>query len=204
MAENFVEGDTRRMTFEELWEQHHDPIRNFVQDKTRYHPDAEDIVQNVFVKAYRRIDDLRDEQKMRAWLFQIARNSIIDHFRKVKRTEELQDQHSIEDRYEESDPDKEAVFGLQNVIRQMPDKYREALELSELKGLSQKKLSEQMGLSYSGAKSRVQRGREMLKEMMTSCCAIEADRYGNIVDYRVVLKELPRSIKKGTVGSHRG
>lgn len=188
------------MTFNELWEQYNDHIRNFVQDKTRFHPDAEDIVQNVFVKAYRSIGDVRDDRKIRAWLFQIARNSIIDHFRKVKRTEELQDQYSIEDRYEEQDPAKEAVIGLKNVILQMPDKYREALELSELKGLSQKELSEKLGISYSGAKSRVQRGRELLKEMMTSCCAIEADRYGNIMDYRVVLKELPRSIKRGTNG----
>ena len=191
------------MTFEQLWEQYHDHIRNFVRNKTRSHPDTEDIVQNVFVKAHRRMGDVRDDRKIRSWLFQIARNSIIDHFRKEKRTEELQDQHPIEDRYEEQDSAKEAVVGLKNVIRQMPDKYREALELSELKGLSQKELSEQLGISYSGAKSRVQRGREMLKEMMTSCCAIEADRYGNIMDYRVVLKELPRSIKRGNAAATR-
>ncbi|PYI50287.1 RNA polymerase sigma factor SigZ [Paenibacillus flagellatus] len=177
------------MTFEQLWEQYHVQVRHFVQHKTRHHPDTEDIVQNVFIKAHQRIGDVRDELKIRAWLFQIARNAIVDHFRKTKRTEELQDQLAVEDSYAEPDLETEAVAGLRNVIRRLPDKYREALELSELKGMSQKELSEHLGLSYSGAKSRVQRGRELLKAMMTSCCTIEADRYGNIMDYRVVLDE---------------
>ncbi|WP_106406126.1 sigma factor-like helix-turn-helix DNA-binding protein [Paenibacillus solani] len=64
---------------------------------------------------------------------------------------------------------------MMSILTRMPDKYREALELSELQGMSQKQLSEHLNISYSGAKSRVERGRELVKEMMTSCCAIEAD-----------------------------
>ncbi|MFD1957575.1 RNA polymerase sigma factor SigZ [Paenibacillus thailandensis] len=185
------------MTLDELWDQYHDHVRNFVREQTRFHPDAEDIVQNVFIKAHRHIDDVRDTGKIRAWLFQIARNGIVDHFRKAKLTEELQDQLPAEDSYEEPDLAQEAVIGLKNVLRRLPDKYREALELSELKGMSQKELSEHLGISYSGAKSRVQRGRELLKEMMTSCCTIESDLYGNIMDYRVVLDEPRLNGKSG-------
>ncbi|MDT3428891.1 RNA polymerase sigma-70 factor (ECF subfamily) [Paenibacillus forsythiae] len=180
------------MNTEALWEAYHEHVRRFVNHKTNFHPDAEDIVQNVFIKAFARLDDVKDDLKIRAWLFQIARNCIVDHYRKEKRTDELPDQLRFDDEYEEPDPNQEAVIGLKNVIRLLPDKYREALEFSELKGMSQKELSEHLGISYSGAKSRVQRGREMLKEMMTSCCDIEADRYGNIIDYRVMLEEPTR------------
>ncbi|AJY77550.1 RNA polymerase sigma70 [Paenibacillus beijingensis] len=177
------------MKAETLWEAHHEHIRRFVDHKTHFHPDAEDIVQNVFMKAFARVDDVKDDLKIRAWLYQIARNCIVDHYRKQKRTGELPDQLCFSDEYEEPDLTEEAVAGLKNVIRLLPDKYREALELSELSEMSQKELSEHLGISYSGAKSRVQRGRKMIKDMMTSCCAIEADRYGNIIDYRVMQEE---------------
>ncbi len=88
-----------------------------------------------------------------------------------------------------ADCNSEAVAGMMSILTRMPNKYREALELSELQGISQKQLSEQLNISYSGAKSRVQRGRQLVKEMMTSCCTIEADHYGNIVEYSVIHDE---------------
>ncbi|RDZ06409.1 hypothetical protein C3744_28710 [Priestia megaterium] len=65
-------------------------------------------------------------------------------------------------------------------------KYLEALELYEFQRLSQKELSEKLGISYSGAKSRVQRGRKKLKHLLEGCCHIESDRYGNIVDFCIM------------------
>ena len=66
----------------------------------------------------------------------------------------------------------------------LPEKYREALYLVEIEGLSQKELAERLNISYSGAKSRVQRGREKLKEALLECCRISTDVYGNVVEYR--------------------
>ncbi|MDR9857002.1 RNA polymerase sigma factor SigZ [Paenibacillus sp. VCA1] len=182
------------ITPEMLWEQYHGPILGYVKQKTNRHPDAEDIVQTVFIKAYRHLPQLQDKTKLRAWLFQIARNAIADHFRKEKPTDELPDhmpdpELSAPDGYSE-----EAIAGMKGVFPYLPDKYREALELSELKGMSQKELSERLGLSYSGAKSRVQRGREMVRDLMNSCCEIQTDRYGNIIDYRAVL---PKPVVSG-------
>jgi len=71
-------------------------------------------------------------------------------------------------------------------MQRLPQKYLEALELYEFQGLSQKELSEKLGISYSGAKSRVQRGRKKLKYLLEGCCHIESDRYGNIVDFRIL------------------
>ncbi|MBB6637909.1 RNA polymerase sigma factor SigZ [Cohnella thailandensis] len=186
------------ITPEMLWENYHEPIAGFVRNRTNRHPDAEDIVQTIFMKAYRHLPDLQDETKLRAWMYQIARNAITDHFCKEKTTGPLPEQ--ILDREEEAaDYTEEAVAGMKGVFPYLPDKYREAVELSELKGMSQKELSERLGISYSGAKSRVQRGREMVRDLMNSCCSIETDRYGHIVHYEVVH---PRPL--GIKGKKRG
>jgi RNA polymerase sigma-70 factor (ECF subfamily) len=160
-----------------------------VLSKINQTADAEDIVQNIFMKAHERIGQLKDDEKAKAWLFQIARNSIIDHYRKSNRTVMLTEQEELPEEELKEDYTMEAAEGMLTVMKKLPDKYRVAVELTELKGLSQKELSERLNLSYSGAKSRVQRGREIVKAMMNSCCEIEADRYGNIVNYEVVLDE---------------
>ena len=69
------------------------------------------------------------------------------------------------------------------MIAQLPDPYREAVELYELKGMPQQDIADKLGLSLSGAKSRVQRGREKLKSLLFSCCSFEQDRRGNIIGY---------------------
>lgn len=105
-----------------------------------------------------------------------------------KTSEILPDVLHFNDSAEEENFTKEATVCIRSTIKRLPEKYREALELTEFQGLSQKELSEKLGISYSGAKSRVQRGRRKLKQLLEGCCHIEADRYGNIVDFRI-LKE---------------
>lgn len=153
------------------------------------------------MKAYRHLPQLQDETKLRAWLFQIARNAIADHFRKEKPTDELPDHMPGPELAAPEDYSEEAIAYMKGVLCYLPDKYREAVELSELKGMSQKELSERLGLSYSGAKSRVQRGRDMVRELMNSCCEIQTDRYGNIIDYRVIL---PQPVVSGRVRKQPG
>jgi RNA polymerase sigma-70 factor (ECF subfamily) len=68
-------------------------------------------------------------------------------------------------------------------IQRLPEDYREALILSEIKGMPQKDVALKQGLSISGAISRIQRGRSMLKEMLMECCRFEFDHLGNVIDY---------------------
>jgi RNA polymerase sigma-70 factor (ECF subfamily) len=70
------------------------------------------------------------------------------------------------------------------MIGELPDPYREAVQLVEVDGMSQKDAADRLGLSVSGAKSRVQRGRERLRRMLAKCCHVELDRRGNAVDYK--------------------
>ncbi|MGP7816586.1 RNA polymerase sigma factor SigZ [Niallia sp. 01092] len=173
------------MDIQLVWSEYQEPIKRFVAKRTDNHDDVEDIVQNVFMKINGHLSDLRDEKKMQPWIYQIARNSIADYYRRGKKSEEFTDHLKIIDENEEEDYSKEVISCFKDVIQQLPEKYREALELSEFKGMSQKQLSQHLGISYSGAKSRVQRGREMLKNSLQGCCHIESDKYGNIVDFYI-------------------
>jgi RNA polymerase sigma-70 factor (ECF subfamily) len=83
----------------------------------------------------------------------------------------------------EDDPEAILALSLRELIDELPEPYRQALILTEYQGLSQKQLAGQAGISLSGAKSRVQRAHDRLRDMLLSCCHFELDRRGHIVDY---------------------
>jgi RNA polymerase sigma-70 factor (ECF subfamily) len=70
------------------------------------------------------------------------------------------------------------------MVRNLPEQDRQALILTEYQGLTQKEFGERLGLSFSGAKSRVQRAREKLKQQLLACCHFELDRRGHVVNYQ--------------------
>ncbi|MHC1760454.1 MAG: RNA polymerase sigma factor SigZ [Negativicutes bacterium] len=168
-----------------LWEEMRLPLQRFIARRIQNEHDAEDLLQNIFCKIHDRIDDLRDETKVHAWVYQIARNSIIDYYRAQKNSSELTD---VPDDViaAESEPDLslEVAGCIKTIIDNMPEKYRGAIVMTEFEEISQKALAERLGLSLSGAKSRVQRGRAKLRELLLGCCHVDFDRRGNIVDYR--------------------
>jgi RNA polymerase sigma-70 factor (ECF subfamily) len=69
------------------------------------------------------------------------------------------------------------------MVDELPDTYRDALLLTEYQGLNQRQMADRLGISFSGAKSRVQRARRMLRDMLLTCCHFELDRRGAIIDY---------------------
>jgi RNA polymerase sigma-70 factor (ECF subfamily) len=143
---------------------------------------SEDILQEVFIKIHNKIDTLKDNEKIHSWIYQITRNTIIDFYRKQKINIELSGLEFTEHEFE-PDPHKEFQKDLLDTINELPEKYREALIKTEYQGLTQKELAEELGISLPGAKSRVQRARNMLRDILMQCCHIEFDRYGTIIDY---------------------
>jgi len=125
----------------------------------------------------------RGGQKFEPWLYQIARNAVIDHYRARRPTEELPvDLASAEG--EKSDAARrELAECITPLVDALPEHYRDAVRLSELHGLTQQETARRLGLSLSGAKSRVQRARRLLEEMLLACCRVELDGRGAIVDY---------------------
>ena len=79
--------------------------------------------------------------------------------------------------------ERELARCLLPLMNRLPPAYRRAVTLAELEGLTQREVASSLGLSLSGAKSRVQRGRQMLAESLQDCCRVEFDRRGGIADY---------------------
>jgi len=174
------------MTTERVWEEFHAPLQQFIRRRVSDEDTAEDVLQDVFLKIHQRMDALKDVRKLEGWIYQITRNAIIDSYRSRRPTTPL-DAEEVLDLPEEL-PDDDIVSELLPCVRAMvkslPEPDRQALVLTEYQGLTQKELSERLGLSFSGAKSRVQRAREKLKQMLLDCCHFEVDRRGHVIDYQ--------------------
>lgn len=179
---------------EQLWEEFSSALRSFISRRVSNPSHVEDILQDVFVKIHSNIDLLKDSTKIRSWVYQITRNTIIDCYRKHQIKYEDIDEIPLED--EEAynsinnmvdlEPVQKVAAGLKGMIDELPEKYSQALYLVEIEGLSQVDLAKRLGISVSGAKSRVQRGRQLLKDNLMKCCHFEFDRYGRIINYQPV------------------
>jgi RNA polymerase sigma-70 factor (ECF subfamily) len=176
------------MDLEDIWNNYHKPLKKFIGARVSNNSEVDDILQKIFIKIYSHHSNLKDDRKLHSWIYQIAKNNIIDYYRTKKRIEEIKDVPMTSE-FNEMNFTHEAAQCIRSSIKKLPDKYREALEFAELQNLSQKELSKKLGISYSGAKSRVQRGREKLKTLLVGCCHIESDSYGNIVDFQILKSE---------------
>lgn len=167
-------------TTKNIWEQFHKELFSFIKKRVKHTDTTNDILQDIFVKIHLKLDTLSDKDKLTAWIYQIARNTILDHFRKQKPHSELVD--DLPDFTETKTFNTELVNCMKPFIHQLPDTYKEAILQTELGHLSQKDYAAKAGISYSGAKSRVQRARQQLHALFNECCRVTADKYGNIID----------------------
>ena len=172
------------LTLEDIWSQFATRLRFFIRRRVADDASTDDILQNVFVKIQQRLESLRSVAKLEAWVHQIARNAIVDHFR-TRRPEEPLPEDLAQPMADPSGDEAERaalLAAFRRMITQLPERYRTAIQLSEIDGISQRELATRLGISLSGAKSWVQRGRAMLKDMLLDCCRFEFDRRGGILD----------------------
>ncbi len=166
------------------WQAHRDELYRFVLKRVRDEAAAEDIVHDVLIKAYVRQETLKEPSNLRPWLYQITRNAIIDYYRLQKPSQAVPDELIYEDPGEEDNrAERELARCLVPLLDQLPEPYRYALRLAEFEGAKQREVASRLGLSLSGAKSRVQRARKMLRGVLLKCCRVELDRRGGVVDY---------------------
>jgi len=171
-------------TFEQLWEEYANRLESFVTRQMGDPELARDILQEIFMKVHLQIGSLRDPGKLNAWIFQLTRNVIADHYRRADRAIQLPDADPCGPGFEEN---YNVVFhdAVRSFAAALPEKYREALLLTEFEGMTQVELARHLGISLSGAKSRVQRAREKLRERLNDCCHVQPDPFGNILHYTV-------------------
>ncbi len=177
------------------WQQVHDGLRSFIAKRVSNEADVEDILQDVFLRMHRQLDGLRDPRRVVSWLFQITRHAIADHYRALARKREIPAglAADLDSALPSSAPDTspadsarlraELAGCLIPMVERLSDQYRDAITLVELEGLTQTVAAKRLGLSVSGMKSRVQRGRQQLKKMLEDCCAIQLDARRSVADY---------------------
>lgn len=167
---------------EEIWLKLEHKLHAFILSKVQDEAVAADLLQELFIKIHANIDKLHDHTKLQSWIYQICRNLIIDHFR-IQQKEKQKIALAFESEVEENEEDfmSETIEDMIKMMSDLPSEYCEALCLTELGGLSQKEYADKIGISYSGAKSRVQRARKMLKDLLMNCCHYEFDKYGTVI-----------------------
>jgi RNA polymerase sigma-70 factor (ECF subfamily) len=160
-------------------------IRPFVE--RRVAPgDVDDVMQEILQRAHAGADALDDDTRFAAWLHRVARNAIIDHHRRATRRDAKHEAFATawtDPEEEERDAVASLSMFVGAFVEMLPTPYREALQLTEIQGLSMREAAEREGVSISGMKSRVQRGRRLLRELFEACCEIALDARGRVVEF---------------------
>jgi len=184
---------------EDLWPLVHDSLRLFIAKRVNDEAQVEDILQEIFLRVHRQVDSVNDPDRLVSWVYQVARNAIIDYYRKPGRLWEIPTglgsdiegfgdmptSTGITHGDDAGDLRTELVDCLRPMIERLSQDYRDAITLVDLDGLTQQAAAKRMGISLSGMKSRVQRGRTQLKHLLDECCLIQLDRRGGVREFEV-------------------
>jgi len=164
----------------DAWEAHRRELLRFV---ARRMPDAEqanDLVQEVFLRASRLPDGLCGIRDRRAWLFQVARHLLVDRYRLAKDEFPLDEALAAADETEGPEPIDELCRCLPRVLGELRSQDREAITLCDIEGLTQAAFAERLGLTLPAAKSRLQRARRRLREQLVEACQVRFDEAGHV------------------------
>jgi RNA polymerase sigma-70 factor (ECF subfamily) len=168
-----------------IYTRFHDALLSYIRSKIKSKEDAEDILQNVFIKISSNVNKLAEEEKLQGWIYTITRNAIIDFYRSNATKKSMAMDEVLVDTVPEQET-TDATKGLDqcmsSMISLLPEEYRDIIIDSEIKGIKQKELAEKYNMAYPSMRSRVQRGRERLKQLFYSCCYIKTDRLGNVLE----------------------
>lgn len=164
-----------------IWNDFHHELKSYIAKIVKSQTEADDILQEVFIKIIRNSDKVEMAKNIRQYIYGMVRNAIRDYF-KNKPTADIIIPFVATEEDDQVLNTTIADCCVKPFIKQLPEKYKEALLLTEFQNVSQKDLADKLNISYSGAKSRVQRGKEKLKEMILNCCAYQSDVYGNLME----------------------
>jgi RNA polymerase sigma-70 factor (ECF subfamily) len=173
-------------TSEVPWRELADPLRRFLRGRVGDREVAEDLLQEVFLRLHERREPIGELERLDAWLFRVAGNVAIDHLRRrgVLELDERSEPSEEPRLVDEEQPTRVLSAWLSSRVAELPEHYREVLELTEREGLSQREAADRLGLPYSTVKSRVQRGRDLLHAELLRCCEVELDARNRITDFR--------------------
>lgn len=166
------------------------PLRAFIRRRVSDAHLAEDLAQEVLLRAAGHLDDAPEGERLVGWVFRIARNVVIDHYRSPRSRAQPGLEAVAEpaaaaamDASMDDAAERDMAGCLKPMMAHLPPADREALEWTEFEGISQQALADRIGLTLPAAKSRVQRARRRLRELFVECCAVQMDRTGRVIDH---------------------
>lgn len=166
-----------------IWQDHKKELHNYIYKRVKDRDLANDLLQEVLLKVYNFCLTRSGVRNLRSWLFQIAHNTIIDHYRKSKKyTDKEVPEMPVED---ENQAFKEAVQFIEPMLSFLPDEYAIPLKMADIEGLKQADIAKSLNLSLPATKSRIQRARQLLKAEFITCCNFETDAQGNLISFNI-------------------
>jgi RNA polymerase sigma-70 factor (ECF subfamily) len=176
-----------------MWAELHDRLHAFVARRVPDRAAVDDLAQEILLRLYQHIGRLREQDRLDAWAYQVARNVIADYWRQQAAVRELPFDPALSERiaslpglehFDVADQLRgEIASCLAPMVERLADPYREAIRLTDLGNHTQAEAAGELGLSIPGMKARVQRGRAQLRELLGACCRIELDRRGQITEF---------------------
>ena len=151
------------LTPEMLVREHASAVLGFCITYAKDFHDGEDIMQSVFLKAFTRIDTLRDHTRARQWLLKIARRMCIDHYRKRRVRQPIAEAEAVPAR---ADFGNEHITRVHAAVSRLPDGYREVISLYYLDGHDCAGVARSLGISNAAVRRRLVRARLMLHELL--------------------------------------
>lgn len=178
-----------------LWLEYRNGLKYYMLKKVKNEELANDLTHEVLMKVYDSCCSSTKIRNVRSWMFQIAHNTMVDHFKKQQKFTNIIPEYYADD---ETDVNHESAELLSPLIELLPHKYSEPLRLSDIDRIKQKEVAEKIGLSVTATKSRIQRGRKLLKEKIIECSNLELDEKGNIITFEIKsnCEAIQKKIKK--------
>ncbi len=145
---------------------------------------AEDLTQETFVRLMGYLKEGKGVANAQGFLFRTARNLLVDHYRTRRTVEQVPELiDDSQERAREEETRREIAGWMERYVSGLPEPYRTVVDLRDLRGLSYAHIAAELEISAGTVKSRVHRGRKLLKDRLVSCCRFAFDARGRVMDY---------------------
>ena len=166
------------MTTQQVWTSYSEDLKRFIISKVKEKTIADDILQDTFIKIHTKLHTLKDITKLKSWCFTVARNSILDYWKSANKPFEIANFEGETEILKDIHTEKDC---LQGILKNLPKKYRDPLFLSDIKGLKQQEVANQLKQSLPTTKSQIQRARKLIAQGFMNCCGFVINKEGNLV-----------------------
>ncbi len=171
------------MNIQNIWTEYQSSLKSFLHSKVGNPDDVDDLLQDILIKTHKSLHSIKDNEKIKSWVFQVANNTIIDFYRQNNKRQAL----TAEDLwYQQEEPQiiKELSLCVLPFIKGLAKEDADLLMAIEIEGLSQKDYAARNNINYSTLKSRVKKSRKKLYSLFSNCCDFSIDNKGNLSQFK--------------------